>query len=270
MSINMRRQLAGSVPTPDGNHDQIFIDENGNPSKKDPSGAVSALVSVDGTPLAVDKQTSDPTVIAGQRGQLYTKLVSGVIELFFRDDLGQVIQITNNGNVNGGVEGGRLFTPRWSDFGAKTGVAGEYWENSEVCNANYGDSLMVNLDTLTDILTVNLPVMTADDAGKQIQVISVFDDVANPGGYGDYYYYQYYGRSGHVLLVPQAGDAILDATGTGPNAGEQKMNYFYGPEYALHQGPWSSTLMADGNGRWVVAAASRGFTNRASFEYTGP
>lgn len=47
------------------------------------------------------KQTSDPAVSAGAwAGGLYSKLVAGVLELFYEDDLGNVLQITKAGGSN--------------------------------------------------------------------------------------------------------------------------------------------------------------------------
>lgn len=269
MSLKMRKQSADSVDTPDASHEQIFIDENGNPSRKNSGGFVDSLISLDGSPLPLDGQVVDPVVVPGIRGVLYSKLVSGVIELFFRDDVGQNVQITNNGGVAGASTEGKLFTPRWSDAGIKTGLPGEYWEDTETCNAQYGDSIQLDVRG-TEAVIINLPVMTAADAGKQINVVSTFDNDKGGINYGGYPYgNQYAGVSGWARLVPQPGDSIMDCVTAGPGGGEQVMNYWNPASYEVHLGPWSSTIMADGNNRWVVTAASRVFTNAAAITY-GP
>lgn len=44
---------------------------------------------------------SDPSLVAGE-GIFYTKSVSGVVEAFFKNGSGQVIQLTSNGQLIGG------------------------------------------------------------------------------------------------------------------------------------------------------------------------
>jgi len=67
-----------------------FVDENGVPSVKDEFGVTTPSATLDGTPVPLDEQGSD-------RGFLFTKDVSGVTEVFYMDDAGQVSQITDNG-----------------------------------------------------------------------------------------------------------------------------------------------------------------------------
>lgn len=52
-------------------------------------------------PQSQDAQASDPTPAANQ-GTSYVKTVSGKRELFFKNDAGDVVQITANGQVVGG------------------------------------------------------------------------------------------------------------------------------------------------------------------------
>jgi len=269
MSFKMRKQPGSSVSLPDSSRVQFFVDENGNPATKNHLGIVSPAATVDGAPIPLDKQTVDPPgFIAGVRGLLYAKDSGGVVMPFFRADNGDVIPLA--------VIGGRVFTPRWSDFGIKTGLPGEYWEDGELCNAQYGDSIMLDLsESPQDLVTVNLPLMTASNAGMQINFISVFvtdkkagkatkTKLENAGG--PPYFGEYRGVGGQVKLVPAGGDAIYNA----PADGIQRLNYTraygaysgYPSDHAVAGGPWSSTLMADGNGRWVVSAASRFFATR--------
>lgn len=80
----------------------ILLDLNGNPLIMDYLGVTNPLAQFDGSPVASDKQTSDPLPIAGNRGWRYSKLISGVVEDVYEDDQGRIIQITDNGRVAGG------------------------------------------------------------------------------------------------------------------------------------------------------------------------
>jgi len=102
MSINLRKQSDASVGTPDAGHLQLFVDASGNLAVKN-SGGVVTLFDKRGDLLALDVQTSNPTPIAGQRGFAFAKAVSGIAELFYIDDTGQVTQITDDGALVGAV-----------------------------------------------------------------------------------------------------------------------------------------------------------------------
>jgi len=52
-------------------------------------------------PATQAAQSVDPTLSAGQ-GAFYAKTVSGVVEAFFKNATGQVIQLTSNGSLIGG------------------------------------------------------------------------------------------------------------------------------------------------------------------------
>lgn len=52
-------------------------------------------------PIAQTSQVSDPTLTSGQ-GTFYAKNISGVVEAFFTNGNGQVVQLTKNGVIIGG------------------------------------------------------------------------------------------------------------------------------------------------------------------------
>jgi|GEM_PF-7100003 len=65
----------------------------------DASGAVLATTQMEGDPLPLNEQASDPTPVAN-KGFIYPKDVAGVTEIFYMDSAGAVSQLTSGGAIN--------------------------------------------------------------------------------------------------------------------------------------------------------------------------
>ena len=108
MALELRRQSAQSVPTPDTAHESFFVDEDGQPVLKNSSGVTRPAVSLTGDPLVLNEQGSAPGTEA-LKGKLYSKDVSGGTEFFYLDAAGNEVQITEGGALLGGGGGGTWF-----------------------------------------------------------------------------------------------------------------------------------------------------------------
>lgn len=102
MAFELRKENPATARRPtSADRVSILVDQNGNPLKMDHNGSTSALAQFNGEPVASDIQVADPTEIIGVRGWRYSKDVSGIVESFYLDDQGQVVQMTSNGVVAG-------------------------------------------------------------------------------------------------------------------------------------------------------------------------
>lgn len=80
-----------------GNHELHFMDQSGSITQVTDDGYLNTYNSLRGVGLF--KQGTDPST-SPTKGFVYTKDDAGVIELFYRDDSGNVIQITRNGSLD--------------------------------------------------------------------------------------------------------------------------------------------------------------------------
>jgi hypothetical protein len=78
-------------------HVTFFVDEAGNPSLKDSTGAVTPAITA-GTPLQLNEQASTPPVV-GNAVKIYSKDVSGRSEFFVLNDTDGEVQITSAGAI---------------------------------------------------------------------------------------------------------------------------------------------------------------------------
>ena len=99
MAITLRKQ-AGSELAPPSNPQRAwyYVDENGVPSFKDSTGAVTSLLTLDESPLLLKDQSTAPPTVA-TRSTLYAKDVSGSSEAFVLDGSGAEVQLTNAGSI---------------------------------------------------------------------------------------------------------------------------------------------------------------------------
>ena len=97
MAIKIRKQAAASVEVPPSTHSQFFVDTDGLPKLKDDQGNVTDAAQAG--QVTLNEQGSDPAAVAN-KVKLYSKDVDGVSEFFARDDQGNVIQITSNGELS--------------------------------------------------------------------------------------------------------------------------------------------------------------------------
>ena len=105
MALTLRKQPADSVSNPtSASRVSLFVDSvTGNPSTKDSTGAVAPMVTVDGSPLTLNEVTVPGT--EANKGKLYAKDVAGGTELFYLDDSGTEVQMTDAGATAGGGGG---------------------------------------------------------------------------------------------------------------------------------------------------------------------
>jgi hypothetical protein len=109
--FDILQRLASTVNNPAAGRARVFYDATTQTiSVRRPDGSLLVGLSLAGAPVPVDEQVSDPASLAG-RGWLYSKDVGGIAELFYRDDAGQIVQVTNNGAVNGGGGSGLTYSP---------------------------------------------------------------------------------------------------------------------------------------------------------------
>lgn len=94
------KRPADSLPSAGKGRVIVFVNESGIPSLKNENGTVTPSLALQGTPVPVDEQVSDPTPVA-DRGFYYAKEgASGRSEAFYEDDGGQVVQLTDDGKIN--------------------------------------------------------------------------------------------------------------------------------------------------------------------------
>lgn len=96
MSIKLKKQSAGSVSTPRDTHVQLYVGMDGLPRIKDSEGSDTEL-SQSGVLTLVEQGTS-PSPEA-DKFKIYSKDVAGLTELFFLDNAGQEIQVTDDGSL---------------------------------------------------------------------------------------------------------------------------------------------------------------------------
>jgi len=110
MSIALKKKPGGAVPTPPSTHLTFFVDQSGNPSLKDSTGAITPATNAGG-PALFNEQGSTPA-LAPNAVKVYAKDVDSTSQLFALNDAGEETQITGgvepsaiNVRWNGGVEG---------------------------------------------------------------------------------------------------------------------------------------------------------------------
>lgn len=102
MAIKVRKQAAASVETPPDTHVQFFVDTDGLPKLKDSLDVVTDAAQAG--QVTLNEQLTDPPAVA-DKVKLYSKDVGGIAEFFARDDQGNVIQITSNGDLSSTIVG---------------------------------------------------------------------------------------------------------------------------------------------------------------------
>ena len=98
------------IDTTNGAEAVTFCNTTGNPVFEIRGNG--GLQLPDGSQVELNDRVGDPTDESGW-GKLYTKTVSGVVELFYIDDAGSVTQVTN-----GGAAIGNAFVNNGNSFGA--------------------------------------------------------------------------------------------------------------------------------------------------------
>ena len=142
--------------------------------------------------------------------------------IFFVDENGRPSLKDENGDViPGSFRGG--FTPKW-----KNDVVGNPFVDGDEVDAAIGDMVMCQIADL-ETLTVNFPVVTESDAGKELRLVNLTDKkLGNPSS---------------PSLVPAAGDRI----GTG---GVDETVTITQPDDLFG----IATFVYDGNGQWHASA----------------
>lgn len=127
------------IPTPPPGAFTWFVDLAGVPSIKRDDGSVVPSATLLGGPVPLDEQGVVPTPVAN-RGFVYSKDVGGITELFYEDEGGQEIQITDNGAVAGGGGG-----------------SGAFYDGSQKAELTYDDIPDSSVTSQSTGLTLALP-----------------------------------------------------------------------------------------------------------------
>ena len=64
MPFEEKKQTGDALPMPDPGNVITFVGPDGTPSIKNDVGAITPSATVDGTPVRVDEQGSDPTPVS--------------------------------------------------------------------------------------------------------------------------------------------------------------------------------------------------------------
>lgn len=192
------------------------VDLNGNPVVKDENGVVSSSATLDGSPVSLNNQVSDPAAEL-TKIKVYTKDVSGVSEMFVRDSDGNVIQMTDAGAPAGGSGGGGL-TVAWN------GPVGTQFVDTDVIAGAVGNLYMCHVE---DGESVGLTLPTS--VGNAGQLIGLVNQAVTGDSFP---------TGGEIGFLPQPGEVAHTSS----------------PGTPLLMGPGitSAVFIADGNGRWDV------------------
>lgn len=215
-AIELKKGIGGLTARPGS---VLFgVDDSGNPVMKDENGVVTPSTTLDGSPLFLSDQVSDPAAVAGQT-KLYAKDVSGASELFVRDGAGNIIQMTDGGSPAGGGGGGSAGI---GTFAWKGGVVGTPYVSGDAIVGVAGEIYVVFIEG-GDNLAISFPSAGAGTENQLIGFVNEYVLGATPPG------------GGEILLSPSAGDRISFQVADGD----------------VQVGPLTGAVFqSDGNGRW--------------------
>jgi len=155
MALELRREPAAGVPRPDNAHESFFVDENGQPALKNSDGVIRLAVSLDGDPLLLQKQSSPPPAVT-DAGRIYAKDVSGVTELFYRDDSGnggKETQVTSDGAVSSAVPGTQFTGTQFVDIAVNAPDGGPTAYNTGLIFPILGDNQLTTIHFRLEAMT---------------------------------------------------------------------------------------------------------------------